>query len=127
MRSLPTVIGPTENALRALLRHTLGPTGIATYEQWVVLNVLDAGGEPSAMFDGAWGELRRRHLVDGADLTDAGRAALAHGRRLVAARTATLVDGIDDADLATTVRVLDVVRERAEAALTAPPGPPSIR
>lgn len=36
-RPLPTVIGPTENALRSLLSHILASTPINDYDEWVAL------------------------------------------------------------------------------------------
>lgn len=39
-RPLPSVIGPAENALRALLTKTLSTSAIKTYPGWVCLNAL---------------------------------------------------------------------------------------
>jgi hypothetical protein len=51
-RPLPTVIGPAENALRALLTKILSTTRIKTYSAWVILNaVSNSGATPSS---GSW-------------------------------------------------------------------------
>lgn len=131
-RSLPTVIGPTENALRALLVTLVSSTGIGGYADWVVLNAA-ASADPtqapghwhSQVADGlAVGveevdavveRLRAAGTLDALEApTDAGAAALAAARTRVAAATSRLLDGIDDDDLDTTRRVLDRVRERAQ-------------
>lgn len=49
VRPLPTVIGPTETALRALLTKTLASTQIPGYSAWVILNVMS-----NADGDGTW-------------------------------------------------------------------------
>ena len=136
-RTLPTVIGPTENALRALLVRLLAATPLGSYEQWAALNLADrgAGDEPAlvgAVADGlatdvstATGVLRAlgdTGLLDRVDGTwrpsPAGAALLTRVRAHVAEATARVVDGLPEADVATAVRVLDHVRERAHAELT---------
>ena len=44
-RPLPTVIGPTENVLRALLARVLSTTRIQTYSAWVVMNIVDSSDD----------------------------------------------------------------------------------
>jgi len=131
-RSLPAVIGPTENALRALLLRVLEATPLASYEQWVALNLVDRHPRPddaltSALHQGlaidhaqagdvlraleATGQL---HRADGAwEVSPAGIDLLAQQRERVATLTAQLLDGIAEEDLATAVRVLDHVGARA--------------
>lgn len=130
-RPLPTVIGPTENALRALLAKTLAHTRISSYRAWVVLNALDAGrAAPDApwrtaaagalkvddgVLDLVLAELRSEHLVDEQHaLTAFGRAELSAARAAVAASTARLVEDLGEAEQETTRLVLDRIRRRAE-------------
>lgn len=136
-RPLPTVVGPTENALRALLLRTLATSPIDGYPAWVVLNALSAAGadEPDAWrsttasalavddaaLDRVVDHLRATGLVDGTGaLTDAGATELAAARTAVAAATSRLVDGISDSDQETTRRVLDRMRREAGRLLDAP-------
>lgn len=137
-RPLPTVIGPTENALRALLTSTLSGTAIGTYHAWVVLNAASRA-DPAAPADPhrAWigrvadalkievaaagrvvAGLRSQGLLDDDDaLTDRGTAELAAARSAVARATARLTAGIGEAEQETTRAVLDRVRANAEALL----------
>ena len=136
-RPLPTVIGSTENALRALLVETLSTTAIPTYEAWVALNsaasagvvtdaaawraaVADVLAKPVSVVDGAVALLERGGLVspDGS-LTDRGTAELASARGAVREATAPLLSGVAGADLQATLRVLDGVRQSAERGLRA--------
>ncbi len=132
--SLPAVIGPTENALRALLPIVLAPSGIRSYEEWVALNIA-AADLPSAETVQAIatalktsservmetvGALRSRELFDDQhQLTPEGNAQLRTARHAVTEMTQDLLRGIDEADLHLTVRVLDTVRQHAEAELAA--------
>ncbi len=130
-RPLPTVIGPTENALRSLLSHLLASTPINGYDEWVALNYTASGQTTviptvaSALkieINAAEQILERlttRGLIADLALTPNGEAELLHARSAVAAATATLVEAIDEADQHTTRVVLDTIRERAELALTA--------
>ncbi|MFD2418491.1 hypothetical protein [Amycolatopsis pigmentata] len=132
-RALPTVIGPTENALRALLAKTLSTTAIADYEAWVTLNIVsraagdgaDAGSRRSAVADGlrqpvtagndVIARLRTTKLLDeDGTLTDRGAAELAAARVAVRDVTSALVAGISDVDQETTRQVLDRIRHNAE-------------
>ncbi len=137
-RPLPTVIGPTENALRALLTKLLSTTRIRTYPAWVVLNVAssaadqdqpshdwrriaaDALGGDQVTVDQAWSGLLADGLVDcdGA-LTASGAAELVVARATVAATTARLVADLTADDQAATRRVLDRLRRTAEDLLHA--------
>lgn len=134
-RPLPTLIGPAESALRALLARTLAPTAIGGYEEWVVLNIADSAGAPDAALRAAASALKAGEdavlavaarmaeagLLDAGSLTQRGREELAAGRRIVGAVTAELVTGIDDKDQETAAAVLDSIRIRAEALLSAGP------
>jgi hypothetical protein len=131
-RPLPTVIGPTENALRSLLTQTLARTLIPGYPGWVVLNAVsarDASNEwrqrvsnglkadPDEI-DVVLGGLSAAGLVDGEGaLTAAGAAELTTARAAVAEATARLVEGIDEAEQETARRVLDTIRRKAEGLL----------
>lgn len=134
-RPLPTVIGPTENALRALLTKTLSTTLIKTYPAWVILNAVS--NADSSTGGGNWrlavaealkvelsdvddviGQLRAAGLVgnDGL-LTALGATELATGRSTVSAATARVVDGIGEQEQATARQVLDHVRRKADELL----------
>ena len=129
--SLPTVIGPTENALRALLRHVLASTSIDSYEEWVAMNLAsrkvddlraglaDALKVTEARVDEMLYGLTERGLfaIDELILTDDGREALESARHLVATATANVLEGIDNADIEVATRVLAAVRRGAEAGL----------
>ena len=129
--SLPTVIGPTENALRALLTATLSMTRIDGYPAWLVLNAASraTGGEwravtadaltvPQSVVDHIAERLEREGLMDGAGgLTDDGTRELEAARSVVARTTSRLVAGVDDVDQERVRRTLDQIRHNAEAAL----------
>lgn len=133
-RPLPTVIGPTENVLRALLSRTLCSTQISGYPAWVVLNAVSAADlnndwRPRALdglkatpdeIDGVFAELRTAGLIDDAEaLTVAGTAELTTARAAVTEMTLRLVEGIDEIEQETTRRVLDAIRHKAEGLLGA--------
>lgn len=133
VRPLPTVIGPTENSLRALLTKILSVTRIRTYPAWVVLNAASR----SEAVDGDWrsavadalkveleaiddliDQLAKAGLVgDGGLPTSLGMSELAAGRSAVSAATSHLVDGISDEAQTTARQVLDQVRRRADEML----------
>jgi hypothetical protein len=56
----PQVIGQAESALGALLTPVLQETG-RTFEQWLVLTVLTAGGVSSRRSSHRWPRSRHRH------------------------------------------------------------------
>jgi hypothetical protein len=132
-RPLPTVIGPTENALRALLNRTLSSTRIGGYPAWVVANA--ASDQDASWREGAAaslriepedlaeivGELREAGLMDQDGLTQSGAVQLAEARSAVAAAAAHLVDGISDGDQDVARSVLDRIRGRAEELLKLTP------
>lgn len=65
-------------------------------------------------------ELRITGMVDGSGLlTMAGSAELTAARAAVSGMTASLIDGIDEAEQETTRRVLDTIRQKAERLLGA--------
>src|SRR4051812_34427043 len=118
-RPLPTVIGPAENALRALLTKILSTTRIKTYPAWVILNaasnadatassgnwqlaVADALKVELGEVDEVLAQLRAAGLVgnDGS-LTALGATELATGRAAVSAATSRLVDGIGEEEQTT--------------------------
>lgn len=133
-RPLPTVIGPTENALRAMLTRVLSSTRIPGYPAWVVLNAASAAGSDphwrQRVADGlrtdlrevdeVLGHLRSAGLVDDAGtLTASGTAELTTARVAVTGTTVRLVEGIDETEQETTRRVLDAMRTKAEELLEA--------
>jgi hypothetical protein len=132
IRPLPTVIGPTENALRALLTKTLSTTSIGNYQAWVSLNAISNAGsgdsngnwrpqvadalkiEPAAL-ETTFDELAAAGLVSSQGaLTTAGAAELATARLLVTATTSQLTQGIGESEQETTRQVLDHIRHQAE-------------
>lgn len=135
VRPLPTVIGPAENALRALLTKILSTTRIKTYSAWVILNA--ASNSDATPSSGNWqlvvadalkvelgeveevlAQLRAAGLVGNDDsLTALGATELATGRSTVSAATSRLVDGIGEEEQATARLVLDHVRRKAEELL----------
>lgn len=133
--SLPAMIGPTENALRALLTHTLSVTAIRTYRMWVFMNaasstdpaisrramverVADALKIDSAAAEEVAGELRTAGLLTEDDtLTETGATELATARSAVGVITARLTSGISEDDQETACVVLDRVRGNAEELL----------
>lgn len=134
-RPLPTVIGPTENALRALLTKILSNTRIKTYSAWVVMNAIarvDTAGAPgtwqntvaealkvsAADVESCVAELRASGLMgDEGSLTAFGISELATARASVSAATARLVEGIGNDEQQIAAAVLDRVRGRAEEML----------
>ncbi len=134
-RPLPTVIGPAENALRALLTKILSTTRIKTYTAWVILNA--ASNADATASSGNWqlavadtlkvelgevdevlAQLRARGLVSNdSSLTALGATELATGRSAVSAATSRLVDGIGEDEQTTARLVLDHIRRKAEALL----------
>lgn len=131
-RPLPTVIGATENALRAVLTAILAQTPIQSYAAWVTLSTLASRGPDNRSDPGrpavghalkataadvehVLGQLCAAGLTNPQDaLTARGEVELAAARTLVAAATGRLVDGVGHDELAITRRVLDHVRLRAE-------------
>lgn len=132
---LPTVIGPTENALRALLMQVLATTAIADYASWVTLNaasncdpeapsgswrhpVADDLKVPPAAIDEVLAQLVAAGLAttDGL-VTDRGATELAAARSKVRATTSVLVAGVGASEQETTRQVLGHIRRHAEALL----------
>lgn len=133
-RPLPTVIGPAENALRALLIRTLSSTLIPSYPAWVILNAASTADSSNDWrhraadgmkvdadeIDGALTELRTAGLVDGeGGLTAVGTAELTTARAAITGTTLRLIEGIDETEQETTRRVLDAIRRKAEGLLGA--------
>ena len=135
-RTLPAVIGSTENALRALLEQSLTPTPL-DYQGWVTLNLVDRGpGDQATLVPALSSTLgidvptagtvlrsleARGFLAVGEDcwhLAPRGTELLGELRVRVGAASARVLEGIPDTDLATATRVLDQVRERAVAQRT---------
>lgn len=129
---LPTVIGPTENALRALLVATLSGSAIGEYTHWVALNAASSEERPPTwrrdvatslkvsenIVDGALDDLRSRGLVEGmGDLTEQGHRELSVARAAVGSATAQAVVGISEHDLQTADRVLRAVQGNVERLL----------
>ena len=134
-RALPTVIGPTENALRALLTRILSTTPIQTYSAWVVLNAASIAQAPASsgrwqdavadalkvepgQIDEVLGTLCGAGLVNNdGSLTAGGAAELAIARSTVSAATSRLTDGLSEEAQATARLVLDHIRGKAEELL----------
>jgi hypothetical protein len=123
-RTLPTVIGPTENSLRSLLQSILTPSDIHDDKEWAYLNLAAGGAPPSDVLTtmgitstelrAIHAELGTRGLIDGrGELTPSGLGALAQLRPKVAEMTERVMAGIDDADAQVSVRVLDEIRRNA--------------
>lgn len=134
---LPTVIGPTENALRALLTATLSESSIGEYVHWVALNAASREDRPTNwrgdvanslkvsadVVDAAVDDLCAWGLVeDAGDLTARGHQQLTIARSAVRSLTAQVVAGISESDLQTADRVLRAVQGNAERLLAAKPG-----
>ncbi|NLE78635.1 MAG: hypothetical protein GX610_03475 [Rhodococcus sp.] len=133
--TLPSIIGPTENALRALLTATLASTPIRTYPAWVVINaapgqetdhpnrdwrshIADALKVTPDSVDHTLTELREAGLVDSrGSLTRLGESARASARVAVGTATSRLLGDVSAADEATARRVLEQIRARAEQLL----------
>lgn len=133
-RPLPTVIGSTENALRALLTRTLSPMLVPSYPAWAVLNAASVadtsdnwrqtvGDNLKADLDeieAVLAELRAVGLVNGeGTLTTNGNTVLTAARVAVRETTLRLVKGIDEVEQETARRVLDTIRRNAEELLSA--------
>lgn len=134
-RSLPSAIGGTENALRALLELVLEHSGIDGYDEWVALNIVDrtrsttdaideiaralatSRTEAGRAVDALVGKRLVTVLRDSSEPSASGRALLAELRARIGEATRGLVDGLDDADLETTLRVLDHLRDAATRAM----------
>lgn len=132
-RPLPTVIGPTENALRALLTKILSSTQIKTYSAWVTLNAVANAGPSSANWqhsvagalkvsdsdvEACLAELRGSGLLTDEGLqTPLGIEELMQARSAVAAATARLVEDISEGDQKIVRTVLERIRDRAETML----------
>jgi DNA-binding MarR family transcriptional regulator len=133
-RPLPTVIGPTENALRALLSKILSTTRIKPYPAWVILNALSNADAASSghwqlaiadalkvelgEVDDVLAQLHAAGLVSNhGSLTALGSSELATGRSAVSAATSRLVDGIGEEEQTTARLVLDHVLRKAEELL----------
>ena len=128
-RPLPTIIGPTENALRALLVHTLADTNIASYEDWVLLN-MTVGGAPtraiatalrvseSEVQAAADALISQNAFSDRSTLSANGLTQLEAGRARVAKMTELLTAGIPEEHLRLCAHVLEIVRTRAESQLS---------
>jgi rhodanese-related sulfurtransferase len=126
-RSLPTIIGPTENALRALLIRALEVTRIDGYDEWVYLNLTDrhesdekiavALRSSATSVEAVAGRLRAKGFATVAGLTDSGREQLETGQALVGTMTARLTEGLDPERVRTCMEVLDVLRDRADREL----------
>lgn len=134
----PQVIGQAESALGALLAPVLHETG-RTFEQWLVLTVLTAGGGTQDP-DQLAGRIARARKIPASDvaaaiaeLTAAGALAAESGQvmltasgqamhRAVRTRIDEVTAGIFDFtadDLATAGRVLTTITDRVNAFLAA--------
>lgn len=130
-RPLPTVIGPTENVLRALLAQTLAATKIGSYSAWVVLNAAAASTQEAGdawrqtvsdalkVTPDAVDEVLSQLTADGltnadGSVTHQGATELTRARSAVSETTARLIQGLSQDEQATTRRVLDQIRQKAE-------------
>jgi hypothetical protein len=134
--SLPPVIGATENALRALLLRVLSPTPVRNYEQWVYLNAASTSQDAMQAMAKVSDVLKRTSpavatlrdrlsdtgLLNGdGGLSATGERVLRDARGRVQEATTALVAGIEPAELAASIHVLTVIRNRAEAMLSEMP------
>jgi hypothetical protein len=127
-RPLPTLIGPIENALRALLGSLVAASPVPTYEEWAVMNLVassEIDDQVGAILDGLQCSgfeaaailtaLSTRGLIEERDerwfLTTYGVSVLEPLRVCVASVSSTLTAGIDDRELDAARRV---PRKRAE-------------
>jgi DNA-binding MarR family transcriptional regulator len=112
---------------------TLEQSAVDGYDEWVALNTLDGTHASADAVDEiarvlatgravagrALDTLVGKGLVtvdrEGARLTASGRALLTDLRAMVGKATHRLVDGLDDAELTTTLHVLDHLRDAARA------------
>lgn len=128
---LPVAVGRTENALAALLTHTLRGTAVHDPHGWAYLNVAATGTAHAQIADRLGldpQELARTEtsLVDHGLLTAPGALsarghdALAAARPLVAARTARLCEGIAEEHQRIARQVLDALRANALSQLPQP-------
>jgi urease accessory protein UreF len=125
---LPTLIGPTENSLRALLTHTLAVTQIDGYDEWVYLNMTDGGAaveqiaialrRPRDELDELAIRLQTRGLlISTAELTQVGQGQLKQGRALVNRMTEKLTTDLEPEQQRICAEVLDIIRMRADREL----------
>ncbi len=132
MRTLPQVTGPTEHTLGVLLDRELASSRVPDYLAWVCLNFSGAARDRSSLQahldqetkcgrERAAGTIERLialGLLDSnAQPSPGGQAELTSVRKRVKTITDQLVIGVSEDDLATTIRVLDHVRHRAQAIL----------
>ncbi len=133
MRTLPQATGPLENALRVLLNRQLASSRIPNDLAWVCMNLAAHTGSRPTLESQLEQEARCESeqaaatvdglivlgLLDGeAHPTPEGKRELVSTRQRVRALTDQLVDGVSEADLGTTIGVLDHARERAESILS---------
>jgi hypothetical protein len=127
-RPLPTLIGPTENSLRALLTQTLDGTQIDGYDEWVYLNMTDGGvaveqiaivlRRPRDELDVLAIRLQARGLLTStAELTPVGQEQLKQGRALVNRMTEKLTTDLEPEQQRICAEVLDIIRMRADREL----------
>lgn len=128
---LPAAVGRTENALAALLTHTLRGTPVHDPHGWAYLN-LAATGAPHAQIATGLGldphELARTEtallahglLTAPGTVSAHGHETLAAARPLVAARTARLCEGIAEDHQLIARQVLDALRANALSQLAHP-------
>ena len=134
-RPLPTVVGRTENALRALLRGTLAGSDLRGYEEWAALNLVNgraATDDVVTLVSESVAVSRERAvlLLDGMvhrgllgqesgeyGMSHDGSALLAALRPRVVETTRRLLEGLSPQDVEIAVRVLDQVRARADREL----------
>lgn len=131
------VIGTAERHLQALLARELNAAGLS-FGEWTVLTFLSAGplaaGEVKRRLAagqiavGAAGaklleRMTERQLIEPNDgvlsATAAGQQCVSPVRDRVGQIVGTLLDGVDADDLAATTRTLNLLAERAGAALAA--------
>ncbi len=133
-RTLPALIGTTENTLRSLLSHLLKDTKVTGYTEWVYLNISCTSDDHDKVDQLVAAELNQsiadvavtrqqlgaKGLIDAVGgLTPLGHDQLLRGRNLVLAITEKLTHGIQKEQLEVTAQVLDTIRHRANQELLA--------
>jgi hypothetical protein len=127
----PQLIGETEKTLNALLQRFLDDTDL-TEAQWVTLRLarqfdgtVDADSLAATVADrahfsdaaGLVGGLNARRLLDGGRVSESGRALMASVQDRIDTEVVPILQGLPDADVEATARVLNEVVSRARRAL----------
>lgn len=138
-RSLPPVVGSTENALRALLESLLASTPLESAQHWIALNVAAGASREDAISKTLKTDLATtrdllaglssagllEHVADTWRATTKGAELIRELSITIAVVTDGLVLEAPPEDIDTTIRVLNQLRTNAEQVLTRRCGTPS--